>query len=183
MSLLELDFFFGQNVTKGLFLFLFPVDVAKPVTAYHSGPSSLCRRHMSIRFYSGVWVHHLAHQRFEFLFCEHAFLVLVCSDLVIVFNQSWTSDRVSQGLLLVSFKKSLSLWLESDRRLSNLLVSINENLVSEVCLCLPCGSRRFSSPESVAILDQVVDRTDQIAFKILVEQFFWRLSMPFPRRT
>jgi|ERR671922_446760 hypothetical protein len=68
MSLLELDFFFGQNLTKSLFLFLFSVDVAS-----HS---------------------------------------------------------------------------------------------------LPCGSRRFSSPESVAILDQVVDRTDQIAFKILVEQFF-----------
>jgi hypothetical protein len=34
--------------------------------------------------------------------------------------------------LLVSFKKSLSLWLDSDRRLSNLLVSISENLVSEV---------------------------------------------------
>ena len=57
---------------------------------------------------------------------------LVCSDLVIVFNQSWASDRVPQGLLLVSFKKSLSLWLDSDRRLSNLLVSISENLVSEV---------------------------------------------------
>ena len=132
MSLLELDFFFGQNLTTSLFLFLFPVDVAKPVTAYHSGPSSLCRRHMSIRFYSGVWVlHHLAHQLFEFFFASMPFSYWY-APILSLFSINLGLQIESPRGLLVSFKKSLSLWLDSNRRLSNLLVSINENLVSEV---------------------------------------------------